>query len=417
MAHSETGSSVSADGPSVIAQNRFLLGTLTLGHLINDWVAGTIWIIAPAVAVSMGYGPAEIGIILAVNGIAAGLTYIPAGMIADRVSNQGFLMLISFWWVAAGYFVSTLVPGFWPITLLLAVGIMGDAFWHPVATGVLVKTLPSRRAQALGIHAMGGSIGAEILGPLSMGFLLGYFSWQTSLQLLIIPAVLMGLAFIFIAPKIATTSRSRLSIADLKKLARRWSSSQGLLMVGMMICYSMALFALLSMTPVILQQRYGFNTFNSSVVFAGMLVFGTLCQPFIGKISDIAGRKALLIGTVGLAAVCAAGAGLFSGFLLFVASLIGAASLLTAIRPVILAAAVEFSGDSESTTMGLVFAILDGVGALGALLSGLAGEIDLSLAFLLSAALSTASITLAMMLQFSKGTGRGGEGKLHSAEP
>ena len=202
MSHSETDSAALADRSSVIVRNRFLLGVLTLGHLVNDWVGGTIWIIAPAVAVSMGLGPTEIGIILAVNGIAAGLTYIPAGMIADRVSNQGFLMLVTFWWVAAGYFVSTLVPGFWPITLLLAVGVMGDAFWHPVATGVLVKTLPRRRAQALGIHAMGGSIGAEILGPLSMGFLLGFFSWQTSLQLLIIPAVLMGIAFVFIAPRI-----------------------------------------------------------------------------------------------------------------------------------------------------------------------------------------------------------------------
>ena len=36
------------------------------------------------------------GLILAVNGIAAGLTYIPAGLIADRVSAQGMLMLISF---------------------------------------------------------------------------------------------------------------------------------------------------------------------------------------------------------------------------------------------------------------------------------------------------------------------------------
>lgn len=406
MSHSETDSAALADRSSVIVRNRFLLGVLTLGHLVNDWVGGTIWIIAPAVAISMGLGPTEIGIILAVNGIAAGLTYIPAGMIADRVSNQGILMLVTFWWVAAGYFVSTLVPGFWPITLLLAVGVMGDAFWHPVATGVLVKTLPSRRAQALGIHAMGGSIGAEILGPLSMGFLLGFFSWQTSLQLLIIPAVLMGIAFVFIAPRIPAAHGKRLSVSDLKKLVRIWSSYRGLCMVGMMVCYNMALYALLSMTPVILQQRYGFSAFNASVVFAGMLVFGTLCQPFVGKISDIAGRKMLLVGAVGLAAVCAGAAGLFSGFLPFIFSLVGAASLLTAIRPVILAAAVEFSGDSESTTMGLVFAILDGVGALGALLAGYAGEIDLSLAFLISAVLSAVSIALALRLRFSVGTGR-----------
>ncbi len=62
--------------------------------------------------------------------------------------------------------------------------------------------------------------------------------------------------------------------------------------------------------------------------------------------------------------------------------------MLTAVRPAVLAAAVEFSAESESTTLGIVFAILDGVGALGALLAGYAGEFDLSFAYALAAALA-----------------------------
>ncbi len=164
--------------------------------MVNDWVAGTIWLLAPAIAASMGLGPTEVGLILTINGLGAGLAYIPAGIFADRSTHPGYLMLLSFWWVAIGYFSATLVPGFWAITLLLAFAVMGDAFWHPVATGVLVKEMPKRRAQVLGIHAVGGSIGAEVLGPLATGFLLGYFDWQTSLQILVIPAVLMGFLFI-----------------------------------------------------------------------------------------------------------------------------------------------------------------------------------------------------------------------------
>jgi hypothetical protein len=30
-------------------QHRFLLGALSLGHLTNDWVAGTLWLLAPAI--------------------------------------------------------------------------------------------------------------------------------------------------------------------------------------------------------------------------------------------------------------------------------------------------------------------------------------------------------------------------------
>ena len=139
-------------------EQNFLLATMFMGHLTNDWVGGTIWLIAPAVVASMGLGPAEVGLLLAVNGIGAGLTYIPAGIAADRMPHQGRLLLVTFWWVAIGYFSATLVPGFWPVTLLFAFGVMGDAFWHPVATGILVKRMPTRKAQVLGIHAMGGSI-------------------------------------------------------------------------------------------------------------------------------------------------------------------------------------------------------------------------------------------------------------------
>ena len=194
-----------------IKQHRFLLGALFLGHLTNDWVAGTLWLLAPAIAVSMDLGPVEVGLILTINGIGAGLAYIPAGIISDRSRRPGLLMLLSFWWVAIGYLSATLAPGFWGVTLLLALAVMGDAFWHPVATGVLVKEMPARRAQALGIHAVGGSIGAEVIAPLSTGFLLGYFDWQTTLQILVLPALIMGIAFIPVAKRISRDSPGQIS--------------------------------------------------------------------------------------------------------------------------------------------------------------------------------------------------------------
>ena len=385
---------------SGIWKNRFLLGALTAGHMVNDWVGGTIWILAPAIAASLGLGPAEVGWILAINGLAAGLVYIPAGIISDRVSNQGFLMLITFWWVAVGYFVATIVPGFWPITLLLAFGVMGDAFWHPVATGSLVKAMPGRRAQVLGIHAMGGSLGGEILGPVSAGLLLGYFSWQTSLQLLVIPAVIMGLLFIPISRRLPRSTGKGLSKQDLQRLFRSWGTPVGIGMVLMMVFYNMSLFAIMSMTPLTLQQVYDFTPFMGSVVFAAMLVFGTLCQPFIGHFSDRTGRKKLILVMIGCAAVSAVFAGLTEELWVFLCALVGSAALLTAVRPIILAAAVDFSGKSESTTLGIVFAILDGVGALGALLAGYAGELELGMAFILAGILAMLSVFAALLVRF-----------------
>ena len=79
------------------------------------------------------------------------------------------------------------------------------------------------------------------------------------------------------------------------------------------------------------------------------------------------------------------------------ASLILSMGVLVAIRSGVLAMAVDFSGQREATTLGFVFMVMDGVGALGAVLAGLVGDFQLRYAFLLAAALSIASI-IAMLL-------------------
>ncbi len=380
--------------------HRFLLTALFAGHLANDWVAGTLWLLAPAIAISMGLGPVEVGLILTINGIGAGLAYIPAGVIADRSTRPGLLMLLSFWWVAIGYLSATLAPGFWGVTLLLAFAVMGDAFWHPIATGVLVKEMPDRRAQALGIHAVGGSIGAEVIAPLSTGFLLGYFDWQTTLQILTLPAIIMGLLFIPIAKRISRDSPGKISPIDFRGLARQWFKPTGIALMLVMILYNMALIAQLAMSALYFQNKHGLTPFMAGSIFAGILMLGSLMQPFFGKYSDGKGRKPMILLVLFGASFFALFAGLSSTLYWAVLGLLPAMAMLTAVRPVLLAAAVEYSGKSEATTLGIVFTVLDGVGMFGALLAGLVGEYDLSYAFVMAAGMALLAAVICMFLDF-----------------
>jgi MFS family permease len=261
--------------------------------------------------------------------------------------------------------------------------------------------MPNRRAQVLGIHAMGGSIGAEVLGPVTAGFLLGYFDWQTSLQILIIPAVLMGIVFIPIAKRIGTSTQKKMSALDFKNLLKRWSTFEGGQLVMLMISYNMAMMAILAMTPLFMQTKHTLDAFTTSLIFASMLLIGTIFQPFIGKISDRVGRKLIILGCLLIAAVFSLFAGLSSSLLFFVVTIFISVLALTAVRPVVLAAAVEFSAGSEATTLGIVFATLDGVGAVGALCAGFIGEIDLSYVYFLVATFATASAVLCVWFGFT----------------
>ena len=76
-------------------------------------------------------------------------------------------------------------------------------------------------------------------------------------------------------------------------------------------------------------------------------------------------------------------------------------AVLVAVRSGILAFAVEYAGKREGTTLGFVFAAMDGVGSVGAVLAGFVGEWDLRNCFVLAAGLSLLSVALACVIPFA----------------
>ena len=140
--------------------------------------------------------------------LGAGLAYLPAGLAADHIQRRGWLLWFTFIWVAVGYFVASFAGDYWMLTFLLAVAVMGDAAWHPIATGVLTQKMPNRKARALGIHAMGGTIGAEAVAPLFVGFLLAYFDWRTVLQISVFPPIIAALIFLPMIKRIGPAPKS-----------------------------------------------------------------------------------------------------------------------------------------------------------------------------------------------------------------
>lgn len=380
-----------------MSQPRSLLPAFAVGHLCNDFAPCAIWIIAPAFAVVMDLTPAQLGLLFMIHTVGGALAYLPAGIAADHVSDRGKLLVATFWWVGLGYFAASFAPGYWTFALLLAIGGIGDAVWHPVATGTLVQQAPEGRAKALGIHAMGGTF-AEVLGPLLVGFLLAYMDWRSALQLCVIPPLVMGVLFVFVARRIPKRQTTRFSRHDLVSLWQTWRTPSGLRVVCLITVYNMAFMALLSMIPLYLSREYDLGSDMTGLAFSAMLLAGALAQPVIGSISDKVGRRPIIIGGNIIAAVAAILMIVVKPLILFLGLQIIAAGTLTAIRSVLLASAVEHAGGREATTLGLAFVFLDGVGALGALFAGAVGTIQLEYAFALAGGLSVTAVIFAFSL-------------------
>ena len=382
------------------ARHIFYLIAFPLGHFSVDTPSGALWLIAPAVGIAWGLSPAEVGLLVTAATLGAGIGYLPSGILADRFSRRGLMLTCAIWWAALGYVAASFAPGFWTLALLLGLGGIGSGAWHPMATGTMVQHMPERRALALGVHLTGGMF-AEVFGPLMVGFMLAYVDWRVAMQISVVPAVLMGLAMLYFARHIAPSHEPAMTKADLREVVAVWKTPAGILMFGLGVSYSMAFIGLLAMTPLFFQDFHGYSTAWTGVAFAVMLIGGGLAAPVMGQVSDRWGRKRIVVlsALVGAAGILLAA---YSGnVVVMLTGAITGATALSGMRPVYLAAAVEMVGKRESTSLGLIYAVMDGIGATGGLLAGLAGTNDLRLALVFSAGAATLSGLLAIVHPFA----------------
>ncbi|MEM1198151.1 MAG: MFS transporter [Pseudomonadota bacterium] len=374
-----------------------LLIPFSVGHCANDLVPIGMYLIIPAFGTAMGLTPAEIGLLFMIHSLGSSLAYFPAGLLADHVANRGILLAITFFWVAGGYFVASFTDSFWVFAILIAVAGMGDAAWHPIATGVLAQIHKARRAYALGVHAIGGHLSEVVALPV-VGLLLAWWDWRFAIQVLVIPTLLMGFVFLFIAPKVPRHVNSRPTRADFAEIWQVWSTKAGMRVIALFTVYNMALYAIITMMPLYLKDHHQFGWQDTAIVMAVMMLFGALGQPGMGKISDQIGRKPISVGGNAIACVAALVAWFSSDIVVTLIGLGIALIVGVAIRAVLLAAAVDHAGNREGTSLGLAFAFMDGFAASAALLAGLAGETHLANAFLLASGFSLLATILALFM-------------------
>ncbi len=372
-----------------------LLVAFSIGHCANDLVPIAMYILIPAFGTAMGLSPAEIGLLFMLHSLGASLAYLPAGLLADHVANRGVLLAATFFWVGFGYMMASFVDGFWAFAIVVSIAGMGDAAWHPIATGVLTQMHRARRAYALGVHAIGGHFSQTIALP-AAGLLLALWDWHVAMRVLAVPTLLMGCAFIFISRHVPRHVNSRPTRADFTVIWQVWTTKAGLRMIALFIAYNMGLFAIIAMTPLYLKANHGLGWLETALVMAAMMLVGALAQPWTGKISDNVGRRPLIILGNGIAAGASLFAWLTTDFVLTVIALCVTLNVLVAIRAVLLAAALDHAGGREGTSLGLAFAAMEGFAASAAVMAGLAGESDLANAFLLACAFSLVALVLAV---------------------
>ena len=360
------------------------LGAFPVGHGAVDWGSGAMWLLAPAIALALDLSPTQVGLLFTLKMLGAGLVYVPAGILGDCMRRRGLFLLSTFWWVAIAYIVASLMPSFWALVLFMTIAAAGAGAWHPVAMGTMVQRMPRRRAFALAVHGLGGTV-SEVLAPLSVGFLLIYLNWRETLQLTTFPAIIMGFIFLRLATKVAPPGQRRPSRGEFIEVLRLWSRRAGVTILLIFALYNMSVMALLSMIALYLEDARGLSSGAAGVTFAAMIVASTVAALWFGRISDVVGRRPVILAGLVLGSGCLLLLAISTGTAALFVSATAAGLFLLGIRAVVTATALEVVGRWETTVLGIAMAVGEGLGGLGAVLAGLAGEISLSYALVFGA--------------------------------
>ena len=357
------------------------------GHAAVDWGSAAFWLLAPAMALAMDLSATQIGVLFVMRQIGGGITQLPAGLIGDSISKRGRFLLATFWWVAVAQLLASVSPGYWLVGVLLALASAGAAAWHPVAMGTMVQRMPDRRAFALAVHSIGGTV-AEIIAPLLVGFLLVFLDWRQVLQISTVPAMIVGLMFVRLSAMVPASAEGVITRSELRELVRAITRPTPMLVLLVLVLHNMSILALMSMAPLYFQEVREFSSGLSGVAFAVFVVSGAVAAPLIGRISDRAGRTPItLVGLLGggisawLITVAPGTAGIFA--LLFLTGF-----LMLTVRPVLMAMALETIGRREATVLGFISTIGEVVSAPAAAVAGMVADINLTYPFILSAGLS-----------------------------
>ena len=207
------------------------------------------------------------------------------GMLADRVSRKKLLgigLLIN----ALGFIGLALAPNY-PIALAsMVLAGFGGSFYHPAATAMVARLYPVGTGRALGLAAMGASVGF-FFGPVYSGWRAQYSGWRAPVLELGILGVIGAIVFWILADE---DQPVRVEASDKGKPVPLFATpALWAFFIATSFCFSLRDFTGSSMGTVgslFLQQAHGFSLRSTGFALSGIFVMSLISNPLFGVLSD-----------------------------------------------------------------------------------------------------------------------------------
>ncbi len=188
--------------------NKKAIFALFLIHFIGDFFQSFIWPLLPVLANKFELSLAQVGLITGIATFMAFLIQPLFGYLADRYKTRLILLVGSFVGAICIPMVG-LAPYFWIVLLLIGLGSISSAIYHPTAAGMVSVYAGRRTGLAMSIFGLGGTLGFT-LGPIVCS---GYVTFM-GLQRLPILTIFGVLVFVVLFIMIPATDGDGHSRSD-----------------------------------------------------------------------------------------------------------------------------------------------------------------------------------------------------------
>ena len=269
------------------------------GHFLIDLYTPVLPIILPLLIEGMGLSYFLAGLVVTVFNVVSSITQPLVGIWGDKTGKHAdvaFCVLLG----AVGISLSALTNNYLILLMLVTGAAVGHALFHPAAMDLVYRiSPPASLGRYNSIFTTAGSI-SYAFGPIIAGALIA-FGGLPAVCWMLLPGII-GAAWIF------KLTRSAEPLEPAAKKARistvEGSRSGAALVVVVCALRAIGYMAVITYLPTLLTVVEGMESFVASVVVTVMLLFGVAGQLAGGKLSDLYGRKRMLVLGLVLAIPC-----------------------------------------------------------------------------------------------------------------
>lgn len=275
--------------------NLKILFLLSLAHLVTDINQGAVPALLPFMKEALGLSYTAAGMVLLASNLTSSVIQPLFGYFSDR-RPKAWLIPVGVLVAGLGVGLSGFSPNYGVLLLLVILGGLGVAAFHPEGFKTAHFFIGQKKASGMSIFAVGGNLGFA-LGPFTLAYLVTHFSLTGTLAYFF-PGLIMAGFLIFFQPTLRYSTPS--DQKETPSINRRSNTSYRKLVILILV---VTMRSWMQMGLVTFIPFYYINHLKGDPLLAGKMVTTFLISGTIGtlvgaRLADRWGHKKFLTLTM-----------------------------------------------------------------------------------------------------------------------